>query len=1340
MFKKLGKLIGGDTDRRELERYSIEVARINALEPVMQALSDEALHKKTDEFRLRLSDGETLDSLLPEAFAVVREVSIRTIGLRHFNVQLIGGMLLHEGRIAEMKTGEGKTLAATLPLYLNTLEGKGAHLVTVNDYLARRDARWMGPIYHFLGISVGILQAASRTENGHKAFLYDPSREKAQEDINQLQMVDRKQAYAADVTYGTNNEFGFDYLRDNMAQTIKARCQRGHHYAILDEVDNILIDEARTPLIISGPSHEDPEMYYRMTQVIKPLRLEDYEISERDRTVTLTEIGENHVEQLLGMPLRDPDRPEDITPEQARMLGFLEQALRAEFLFKRNKDYVVQGGKVLIVDEFTGRLMVGRRWSDGLHQAVEAKEGVRVRRENVTYATVTLQNFFRMYEKLAGMTGTAVTEAEEFNKIYNVDVFALPTNIEHIAMQPDSDLVEVEYREDGNKFTCFCRRDDQEKAPIFWRRKDYADSVYRTEEAKLRAIVTEILRKHVIGQPMLVGTASVELSERLSARLRAEPLQRLANILILRDAYLEAHGIPDNGMRVAEIEPLYQPLKEINNAILRPFAREVELSLNPTRPNNLDRLTKILGLGVENQTRLTEVIQGGIRHSVLNAKKHAEESAIIAGAGALGAVTIATNMAGRGVDIKLGGEIAEEVLAAANRVLRRSGVIEPERMSMEERLVALDKLDRKDLGIYEAEIELFRKYMADEKRVKEVGGLHVVGSERHDARRIDNQLRGRAARQGDIGSSQFFLSLEDDLMRLFGGSQVAGMMQRLNIDDAMPIAHSMVDRTIEQAQTRVEGANFDTRKHLLEYDDVLNQQREVFYGQRNRAFLKDDLSEDIAKMLEVEAKRHVDASLEDPEGPWKLLAWLEEIQPTIHISPDKAYPSFMLRLLLDELKDVNNENSLRAALIQTVREALEAQYTHLAQAVEMQLQLAIDRLDDQANQNIELAEMAIDGLILEAEESGSSLDVPALMAAIERVAGLRIQLDSDSTEQIQADPDRLRRMLPQLIEASLGIRVWKGMVQAIERRVGESLGLENKLSTPIDWDHVSNSLQEALKRTWQKRILRMEEDVGRDLDTVLTGNVTITESLKLRLLVQMSYGRRTVFDRKTHQRRSLTVARFSYAFSGGIKLSDLGLDSEVLNQRVLEHLHIAQDNLQRALGMSEVMRLANNRLNELDESIKASLERSLGSEAFAEIEETAPIGKLPEEMQNQVAIGLGSSIMAFFYRRLFLSVGDKLWVDYLTRIEALRTSIGLEAYGQRDPLVQYKSQAFDMFQHLLEDIRAGVVSRMFRAQQSIRAPRESAATGRKSEMQAGATSKASQQKQKSKKRRKRRRR
>jgi len=1360
MFKNIARILGGDPIRRQLESYADIVAHINALETHMQELSDEELRAKTDEFRARLVEGETLDDLLPEAFAVVRESSVRTIGLRHFDVQLIGGIVLHQGTIAEMRTGEGKTLVAPLPIYLNALGGKGVHLVTVNDYLARRDARWMGPVFHFLGLSVGVLQQAARTEGGRKALLYDPSRESAQEDAYQLRLVDRKLAYAADVIYGTNNEFGFDYLRDNMARSLEARVQRGHHYAILDEVDNILVDEARTPLIISGPAQEDPELYVQMAQVVKQIRAEDYEVSERDRTVALTEIGENHVEQLLGMPLRDPDRPEDITPEQARLLGHLEQALRAEHLFKRNKQYVVQGGRVVIVDEFTGRLMPGRRWSDGLHQAVEAKEGVRVRQENVTYATVTLQNYFRMYEKLSGMTGTALTEAEEFNKIYNVDVTPLPTNLEFIAMQPDSELVEVEYREENNKFSCYARSGDPEQNAILWRRKDYPDVVYRTEEAKLRAVTSEILSRHVRGQPLLVGTTSVDLSERISNRLRAEPLQRLALTMILRDAYLDAHELPDDGMRVEELDPLNQRLNDLNQRVLRQIARPLDLSLNPTRPENIERLAYILDLDPSDHTRLAELLQGGIQHNVLNAKHHTEESKIIEGAGARGAVTIATNMAGRGVDIVLGGSLRDEVARRVTRVARdtydRAGELQ-KREEMARILRAgsgigygkashiqrlenwrreLPEIDSSEMGIYESDVQEFDRFIADREKVLELGGLHVIGCVRHDARRIDNQLRGRAARQGDPGSSQFFLSLEDELMRLFGGSQVANLMQRLNIDDAMPIAHNIVNRTIEQAQTRVEGANFDTRKHLLEYDDVLNQQREAFYGQRNRIFAKDDLSKDVGEMLRFEVERHVEAALDDPEGPWKLLAWLEETQPTVGLDTEDVYPSFMLRLLIDQLAPYDEPTAVKGALVEAVRQALEAQKFHLIRAVENQLARAVAQLEDQVDQGMEMVDIAIEAAFLEAEEADAEIDPRALISAVEAAAGMRIQMDKEGLRQVGEDPDTFRRNIPQLIEGGLGLRVWAGLKQAVERRVGEPLDLEAVTTIPMDWRQAEQRLKEAISQVWSRRTERLVDEIGRELEVALRRD-GVDEALIIRLLVRMSYGQKAYFDPKTHRRRSVAIARLSYTYSAA-RLLD-GVDSTTLTDRVLAHLEGAQHVLQMGLGRVEAARLAGSRLDQLDQRSQRALKLALGEEAFAESNTVGALNMLPDATREQINRALGEMALSRIYRELILSVGDRLWVDYLTRMEALRTSIGLEAYGQRDPLVQYKSRAFDMFGQLLAGIRAGVVSQLFTMRVAGRPQAPPASQPRQPRGQVRGDGKTATMKKKRRKKRKRRR-
>ncbi len=1295
MFKTISKALGGDPVRRILSQYRDLVARVNALEPAMQALSDEALRAKTDEFRRRLAQGETLDDLMAEAFAVVREASVRRVGLRHYDVQVIGGALLHEGKIVEMRTGEGKTLVATLPMYLNALEGKGVHLVTVNDYLARRDARWMGPIFHALGMSVGVLQEAARTESGRKAFLYDPERTSSQEDVHQLRLVDRRLAYAADVTYGTNNEFGFDYLRDNMAHSLEARSQRGHHYAIVDEVDNILIDEARTPLIISGPAEEDPELYVQMARVVKALRPEDYEVNERDRTVSLTEAGEEHVERLLGRPLRDPDRPEDISLEQARLLGHLEQALRAELLFKRNKDYVVQGGKVIIVDEFTGRLMPGRRWSDGLHQAVEAKEGVRVRQENVTYATITLHNYFRMYRKLAGMTGTAMTEAEEFNKIYKVDVVALPTHLEYLALQPDSDLVEVEYREDGHRFYAFARRDDLEKKPIYWRRKDYPDVVYRTEEAKLRAITTEILRRHIAGQPLLVGTTSVELSERLSARLRADPLQNLAMTLILRDAYLEAHNLTDEGLRIEALTPLYEPLESLSTSTLRQFARDLNVAPNPTRPENLERLGRLLQLEPEDLPQLAKVLQGGIPHNVLNAKEHARESMIIAGAGAPGAVTIATNMAGRGVDIKLGGEIPEEILADVNRVLRRAGVQDPYDMSLEDRLRALENVDAEAIGIYGEAVEKFRQFMEGGRRVKEAGGLHVIGSQRHEARRIDNQLRGRAARQGDPGSSQFFLSLEDELMRLFGGSQVSSLMQRLNIDDAVPIAHSIVDKTIEQSQTRVEGANFDTRKHLLEYDDVLNQQREIFYSQRNRVFLKEDLSQDVREMMAAEIERRVRAALEDPEGPWRLLAWLEETQPTLNLETPEPSPSFMLRLLVDEVLKAEEPGAVRSALLDLARRSLETQHERLTRFVEEQAQRLEQRLRDQLRQRLETAETVLEGARLEAEENGRPLDGRSLAAALEENIGLRLPPDS-----LSAEPRALRRVLAEQIERALHQSAWSGLVQMVERRAGESLPVSGGPESPQSFDEIVDGVHSALDRLWEEKTRTTLEQIASDLDAWLSSDGRVDEATKLRLLVRMSYGQRSVFDRKTHQRRTIVMPRLSYTFAAARLLEKA--EPAGLTERILDHLEGARLALARSLGQAELARISGMRIADLEPGAQAWLQAILADIGIAEASTVEMLGQLPADIKSRLAQELGQRAVNAFYRRLILFVGDRLWVEYLTEMEALRTSIGLEAYGQRDPLVQYKSRAFDMFQALLANIRSGVVSGLFRIGQPAR--------------------------------------
>jgi len=712
--------IFGDANEKYLKKLQPEVLKINELEPEVVKFSNEELKEKTAEFKERLKKGQTLEDLLPEAFVCVREASKRTLGQRHFDCQLIGGIILHEGKIAEMKTGEGKTLAATLPLYLNALEGKGCHLVTVNDYLARRDSVWMGQIYHALGMTVGCL-------NHEQSFLYDPEykkpaeeKEKTRDELGGFLVVEdflrpcsRKEAYLADITYGTNNEFGFDYLRNNMVYDLSQKIQRDFNFAIVDEVDSILIDEARTPLIISAPDTESSNWYQEFARITPKLKAEeDYEIDEKMRAVTLTEKGINKVEKALGMG-------NIYTERGIKYVHHLEQALRAETLFKKDRDYVAKDGQIIIIDEFTGRLMPGRRWSGGLHQAIEAKEGVKVQPESLTLATITFQNYFRMYKKLAGMTGTAVTSAEEFDKVYGLEVVIIPTN-----------------------------------KPMI--REYLPDLVYKNEAGKFQAVVREIKKLHETGQPVLVGTRSVEKNEYLGKLLERE----------------------------------------------------------------------------------------GISHQILNAKHHETEGQTIAQAGKLGAVTIATNMAGRGVDIILGGNPPD---------------------------------------------------IKEAQKIKELGGLCVIGTERHEARRIDNQLQGRTGRQGDRGVSQFFVSLEDDLLRIFGGDKIKSLMGFLKLPEDEAIETKLISGVIESAQSKIEGMNFDMRKHLLDYDDVLNRHREVIYKKRREMLEIENFRAKIENWLkDADEKKAFDEKVkelgENFDSVAKLISlrtldtlWVEHLEAMEHL-------------------------------------------------------------------------------------------------------------------------------------------------------------------------------------------------------------------------------------------------------------------------------------------------------------------------------------------------------------------------------------------------------------------------------------------------------------------------
>lgn len=672
MLKMLAEM--WDTNLREVKRLRRQIEAINLLEPEFEKLSDSELQAKTVQFKERLAAGETLDDILPEAFATVREGAKRVLGQRHFDVQLMGGIVLHEGKIAEMKTGEGKTLVATLPVYLNALTGRGVHVITVNDYLAKFHSEWMGRVYRFLGLTVGVI-------------------------LHSLSSEERRQAYGCDITYGTNNEFGFDYLRDNMAFTVEDMVQRELNYAIVDEVDSILIDEARTPLIISGQADESTELYYRFARIAPKLKKEeDYTVDEKARTVAVTEEGVAKVEKMLNVENLYDD-------ENIELVHQLNQALRAKELMKRDRDYVVKDGEVVIVDEFTGRLMFGRRYSDGLHQAIEAKERVKIERESQTLATITFQNYFRMYKKLAGMTGTAETEETEFRKIYGLEVVVIPTNLPMI-------------------------------------RIDHPDVIYKTESGKFKAVVEDIVAVYQTKQPILVGTISIEKSEELSNMLKKR----------------------------------------------------------------------------------------GVPHQVLNAKHHEKEAEIIAQAGRLGAVTIATNMAGRGTDIILGGNaefLAKDFLKARG--------IDPNEATAEEYQLVLEEAKSITSKEHEAVVAL--------------GGLYIIGTERHESRRIDNQLRGRAGRQGDPGASRFYVSMEDDLMRLFGGEMISGLMERLGWTEDMPIEHKTIAKRIEAAQRKVENRNFEIRKHVLEYDDVLNKQREIIYELRKKLLLGSDEHQRVLQLF-----------------------------------------------------------------------------------------------------------------------------------------------------------------------------------------------------------------------------------------------------------------------------------------------------------------------------------------------------------------------------------------------------------------------------------------------------------------------------------------------------------
>ena len=1151
---------GGDPNEKELDRLQPLVDQVGELEPRFKELTDAQLRESTQGLLARQHAGASLDDLLPEAFAAVREASKRTTSMRHFDVQILGGIFLHQGKVVEMKTGEGKTLVATLALYLNGLTGRGAHLITVNDYLARRDVQWMGPIYHLLGLTVGLLQQGEGA-----AFLFDP--EFARGDFKYLRPVDRQEAYAAHITYGTNHEYGFDYLRDNLAYSLDRRVQRELHYAIIDEVDNILIDEARTPLIISGQSDEPLEEYKRFAHIARKLRPEiDYELDEKERNVVLSEAGLAKVEAETGI--------ENIYDEaNFQYVHYMEQALRAQVLFHKDRDYIKQGQRIVLVDEFTGRLMADRRLSDGLHQAIESKEGVPIRPRMMTQATITLQNYFRMYEKLAGMTGTASTEAEELDKIYKLDVVVLPTNVEYMARGPEASLVQKRVKEDGTEIVVYCDRTNPDQV-LFYRRADYQDAVYKSEQAKWQTITEEIEELHQDGRPVLVGTTSVEKSERLSGMLKAR----------------------------------------------------------------------------------------GIPHEVLNAKNHTREAAIIARAGEPKAVTIATNMAGRGVDIKLGGELSEETIATAHRLLQSRG-IDPYRASPAQ--------------LYTGIAEVDPDYVRRREQVLELGGLHVLGTERHEARRIDNQLRGRAGRQGEPGSSRFYLSLEDDLMRRFGGPSVASLMDRLGVEEDIPIEHGMVSRTIEGAQTKVEGYNFDIRKHLLEYDDVLNRQRELIYGRRYRFLTSKDLEPELWEMLESELDRKLSEAFGKEGDEVALLNYLDEVMPLSIAPPDgpfpyqysflgklTCFPPFSILFLASQL--LPEAGKMTADRVVQLGEQASDEYRQhlLATLIDDPFNTAMRQYKESLSSMTESMENKIEDYTSLAEEQERSLSGQELLQYVQSVSPLTLNVKPSELGRMPIA--EVEDLLLEQLERDYHQELCEKLLRAVQMRIPAAMKLEQIKTSEISARDVevllTNSLSDSSDSD-RARLTTMAQGKGTLLDLLfqLNGLATTDLGALQRVLVQavsLAYDRwataqleemrravqekasqlqttsseeltgillevvfaeRADFDRG-HLKRFSFAQRFPLPFLALPLLRDLRRDE--VRELALELMEAALVARQETWGRQELSRLGQSPLQDLEGDLYDGLAAHYGEAVLQGVEQET-LGELNPQLYERVRAYLG---------------------------------------------------------------------------------------------------------------------
>ncbi len=1307
MFQVFKKLFG-DTDEKVRRAYRSQVEEINTLEAEFQELSDEALRAKTREFRARLKHGETLDDLLPEAFAAVREASRRTIELRHYDVQLIGGMVLHAGRIAEMKTGEGKTLVATLPLYLNALEGKGVHLVTVNDYLARRDAGWMGPVYHLLDMSVGFI-AHSYSARFDPEYV-DPDAPLDDERLVHWRPCTRREAYAADITYGTNNEFGFDYLRDNMVESLQQMVQRGHHFAIVDEVDNILIDEARTPLIISGPASQSSDQYARFAKIVHPLRAGkvtpddvkkgadpdgDVLLDPKSRSVVITEDGLTKVEKQIT-ELGEGESVYD--PQHSELTHYLENALKARFSFHRDKDYVVQNGEVIIVDEFTGRLMPGRRWSDGLHQAVEAKEGVDVRRETVTYATITFQNYFRKYDKLAGMTGTAATEREEFAKIYNREVTIIPTNRKVI-------------------------------------RHDISDMIYRTQDAKFKAVIAEIRDRTAQGQPILVGTTSVETSEHLSKLLKSEKInhqvlnakQNVDEARVVAQAgqpgtvtiatnmagrgtdillggnpeALSARHLEEQGVKQEELVELAQSVFDDPANQKRTPQQLLERASTRLSPDLLDELhrqhdyyeqallqiedptrirlflaTSVLPhtIGTERQIAAVEFVD-----AVLN-RRHDETSQLVRDTPWLKDEHISEiwrvyrdvmaykTQRDRGDQAEfLAERVFKRVYAARGRLVQltlRGDLDHARELAQHEPGMGQEQID--DI------LRIKRECEEQREQIREAGGLHIIGTERHEARRIDNQLRGRAGRQGDPGSSSFYLSLEDELMRRFGRMDtVKRAMERLGVDDDMPIQAGIINKSIESAQIRVEGFNFDIRKHTVEYDDVMNKQREVVYDLRRRVLEEADEQRRIEELL----ARHMDQD--------QLFQQVfDAIRATT--SEDADVEEQALERLENLLPDVDFDLvALAAADDETLAEMLEP-------LIVQQQEHAVHRMVEELAEFVDLPADA-EAHLHEADHAEVSQYVNQLWRdqtsddLEERIKDLFADEFGDLIDRYLVEYDAwVRTQLQQAITDATNPATDEVNVQLVQRRIGPILP-ELMTLDPVELGTLSfDQLQRRLDG-----LIAPDRERGHHIELLAHEIFTLVPSL----------------------------------FPDPQPLVWLIMPLPVFEQMREEFLHryqVALENITRALPetareriqhdtldvLRQQMRILASNMQSLTQADRRTIHTTimmrgidvlravLASPDIDAIEDTliAQVDRALDDWRNQI----GVQDLNRYQQSLMLRTIDMEWQQYLTAMEDLRQGIGLQAIGQRDPLVQYQTEGYRMFHELLDNIDRTVVRNFFR--------------------------------------------